>query len=332
MQYKRFSGITSFVLIYMLLAFIWWSVLLFHKNRDAYQAKIELQQLGMMVDGLIEDKEGFYQTEHYRVLEKNYNRQEIMILGEAIALSLSLVIAMLIVYRSYRKEIRVSQLHRNFLLSITHELKSPIASVRLSLETIGKQHSKLQPEQIQRLSNNGVKDADRLNKLVEDVLLSARLETAHEFHKEEVDLESLLRKIHHHFDDSHSNVTINLSIKEDVPSVLGDEQALISMVTNLIENAIKYSSDSPIIDIEFSKKNDDFIELSVADQGIGISKIEKAYVFNKFYRVGNENTRKTKGTGLGLYIVYEIVKGHGGKINITDNQPQGSIFTVLLPL
>ncbi len=332
MQYKRFSGITSFVLVYMLLAFIWWSVLLFHKNRDAYQAKIELQQMGMMVDGLIQNKEEFFQTNHYQELQKDYESQEVMILGEAIALSLSLIVAMLIVYRSYRKEIKVSQLHRNFLLSITHELKSPIASVRLSLETIAKQHLKLQSDQIQRLSNNGINDADRLNKLVEDILLSARLESAHKFHKEEVDLSLLLTNIYDDFSTSYLKPTINLSLGTDIPMMTGDVQALRSMITNLIENAIKYSSKPANIELGLSVKEDDFLELTVADQGMGIPKKEQAYVFNKFYRIGHENTRKTKGTGLGLFIVYEIVKGHGGKISISSNQPQGSIFTVLLPL
>lgn len=332
MKYKHFSGVSSFVLVYMLLAFIWWSVLLFHKNKDAYEAKVQLQYWGLKVDGLVGNQDDFHQTAVYQNLEEAYRRQKIMIIGEAIALSLSILFAMLIVYRSFRKELKLSQQQRNFLLSITHELKSPIASVKLSLETIIKQHAKLQPEQIERLGLNGIKDADRLNKLVGNILLSARLESAHQFNKESVDLIEVLEQLQQQYHAPLSNRIVSLNIKEPIPSVLGDEQALNTLVTNLIENAIKYSSSPVNIQLNLSVKDEQFVEIQVADNGIGIPKNERNNVFTKFYRIGNENTRKTKGTGLGLYIVYEIVKGHDGKVSVTENKPQGSIFSVLLPL
>jgi len=332
MQHKKFGGITFFVLIYMLLAFIWWSVLLFQKNRDAYRAKIELQKIGMAAEGLIHNEEDFLLSTRYLSIKSDYQRQEIMIFGETVALSLSILLAMFIVYRSYRKELMVSQQQRNFLLSITHELKSPIASARLSLETIFKQHSRLTPVQIKRLTQNGTKDIDRLNRLVEDILLSARLENAYQFHKQTIDFSTLLEKKVNHFINTYAERTFELSIDEPLPKIIGDEQALDFMVTNLIENAIKYSPDDEPVSLSLSQKNTHYLKLTVADRGIGISDREKRKVFDKFYRIGNEDTRKTKGTGLGLFIVKEIVKGHKGKIEITNNEKKGSVFSILLPL
>ncbi|MEZ4986561.1 MAG: ATP-binding protein [Saprospiraceae bacterium] len=119
--------------------------------------------------------------------------------------------------------------------------------------------------------------------------------------------------------------------KDESPSIiLADEQAMTSVITNLVENAIKYSKDNPQIAIRVysdAKK----VHLEIADNGIGIPSGEKGRVFEKFYRIGNEDTRTTKGTGLGLFIVKEIVKYHTGQIDVRDNKPQGTVFQITLP-
>lgn len=112
--------------------------------------------------------------------------------------------------------------------------------------------------------------------------------------------------------------------------VLGDRMGLTSVVTNLIENAIKYSNDATNIRVSVSEE-DNHVVFKIADQGYGIPDAEKKKVFQKFYRVGQEETRKTKGTGLGLYIVDRILELHKGKVSVKDNQPSGSIFEVVLP-
>ncbi len=111
----------------------------------------------------------------------------------------------------------------------------------------------------------------------------------------------------------------------------GDPVGLTSVVTNLVENAVKYSDPGEHIKIELEKTNNN-IFITVADTGQGIAERERENVFRKFYRVGNEETRSAKGTGLGLYIVKQIVEQHEGKISVIDNKPQGSVFRVEMPL
>ena len=316
----------------MLLAFVWWSVLLYTKNRDAFQAKAELNAIGMAAEGLIKNRDDYYASIRYQELRQQYKRQEQMILGETIFLVLSLLGGMYIIYRAYQQEVRSTQQQRNFLLSITHELKSPIASIRLILETINRRKEALSAAQMERLGQNGVKEADRLNKLVEDLLLSARLESAYQFHKEPVDLWEVSHNLIDRLKTQFPKAEISVHGPSEIPMVSGDRQALTSVMVNLLENAIKYSPESAVVQVAFHPPTRKYLGIDIADQGIGVSTQEKKRIFEKFYRVGSEDTRKTKGTGLGLFIVSEIIKAHGGHIEVRENYPQGSIFSLQLPM
>src|SRR5690606_13217691 len=106
-----------------------------------------------------------------------------------------------------------------------------------------------------------------------------------------------------------------------------DKFAITNVVTNLVENAIKYSPPCANVEVNLYKKAENLI-FSVADHGIGIPDEEKRLIFNKFYRIGNESTRKTKGTGLGLYIVKSVLQKHNASITVKDNKPSGSVFEV----
>lgn len=330
MKKTKLQWLTYFVLGYMVLAFVWWSVLLFTKNRDAYLAKIELQQFGMAAEGLIKTPMDFYASERYQTLMANYRRQEWMIMGETLFLSLSLLSGIYIIYSGYRREVKASAQQRNFLLSITHELKSPLASIRLALETLQKRGDALQIEQRNRLTMSSITEADRLNRLVEDLLLSARLESAYQFHLSPLDLSEMVDKIIQEQTRLHPDAHIAFDISTPTEFVMADRQAMTSVVLNLLENAIKYAQGQPVVQVTLAQKGDK-VALQVADQGIGIASADRQLVFEKFYRIGSEDTRKTKGTGLGLFIVKEIVSRHNGRILLTANQPQGTVFTVELP-
>ena len=317
------------VIMYMLLAFAWWSILLYQKNQDAYQAKIELLAMGMVAEGIYHSEEHFHHSPRYLDLTKKYHRQEWMIFGEGSVFIISLVIGMWFIHRSYRKEIELSHQRRNFLLSITHELKSPISSIRLVLETFLKR--KLTPEQANRLGKNAIQDSERLNELVNNILLAARLETAYQPHFESIRLDELLDDIIDTLIEKFPKIIFSKNIQKEVSIMDGDQMGLISVVTNMVENSEKYNqSEFPQIDVELIEKNN-MLELTFSDNGIGISDKEKKKVFERFYRVGNEDTRTTKGTGLGLYIVNQIIKAHNGKIQILDNQPVGTIFKLFFP-
>ena len=166
--------------------------------------------------------------------------------------------------------------------------------------------------------------------LVNDLLLSAKLETVYEPHLESTDLGKLVRDIMQKLRDKYPKVAFSLREDNHIPAIEADRLGLTSVILNLLENAVKYTPDSPKIEVVLDRV-EDIVSLAVADNGIGISDKDKRQIFEKFYRVGNEDTRRTKGTGLGLFIVKEIVKSHEGQISVLDNQPKGTIFRIQLP-
>ncbi len=325
----RLRLLSYVVIAYMLMAFAWWSVLLFTKNRDAFYAKSDYLKLVLVAKGEVKTNEEFYRSGAYQDLSRHYQRQEWMILGEAMVFVFSLIVGIWLINRGYNKEVNAAKQRRNFLLSITHELKSPIASIRLVFETMLKRE--LKREQQEKLMNTGLFETDRLHMLVEDLLLSAKLETAYQPYLEPVNVAELLQDLVHKLQIKYPIAVFHYKESATHPIVIGDKSGLTSVALNLLENAVKYSADTQQIDVSLEQKNG-HIRFAVADQGIGIPDKEKTQIFEKFYRVGSEDTRKTKGTGLGLYIVEQIVKAHRGTIEVLDNEPKGTIFRVELPV
>ncbi len=329
---KLYTGNKMYILTfigtaYILIAFAWWSLLLIRKNEDNLRDKLALLKIQMTVDNIYTDDNTFKDTPQYQLIMEKHNSQKRMIWGEGSVMFLGLLWGIWAISLSFKKEMALANQRRNFLLSITHELKSPIASIQLVLQTFQKR--KLDMQQAEMLLNSANKETDRLNELVNNLLLSAKLETAYEPIIEEINIQQLLNDIVNKISIRFPKADIKTEAKE-VPILRGDRQGLVSVFTNLIENAIKYSPDAPKIRLKYWFDNGLF-KFEVIDNGLGIHNAQKRKVFEKFYRIGNEDTRKTKGTGLGLYIVEQIVKAHQGSIKITDNIPKGSIFHVTLP-
>jgi len=321
--------VLSYVVIaYMLLAFGWWSILLFQKNEDAFKAKTELLKLVEAAQQNATNIADFEQLPSYISLEKKYTRQRYMIFGEALVFIISLVIGIWLINRAYHKEIMIAQQRRNFLLSITHELKSPLSSIRLVLETFMKRN--LDKSQFEKLATNALNDTERLNELINNLLMAAKIETAYQPHFEKVQLDELLQDTIERLRSKYPHVDFQYKQNAMSAAINADKVGIISIVLNLLENAVKYSTDTKQVITELTNNNG-VIQMQVKDLGIGISDKDKKYIFNRFYRVGNEDTRKTKGTGLGLYIVKQIIKAHHGDIRVKDNQPRGTIFEVKIP-
>lgn len=332
MHNKRLRMLSYLVILYMLLAFTWWTVLLFIKNEDAFKARASYMELVMAAEQKITDQASFQLTPEFIQLRQNYARQKWMILGEAGVFVISLMIGIYLINRAYYKEIKAAGQMRNFLLSITHELKSPLSSVRLVLETIKKRRN-LPTDKVEHICVNGLKETDRLNSLVDDLLLAARVETAYQAHPEWISIAPTMREIIEKKKINWPTAQINLSINPEKMTVKADVLGLQAIIVNLIENAIKYSTGTPTVDLflKYDKDKKTLI-IEVADQGIGIPEEEKKKIFDKFYRIGNEDTRRTKGTGLGLYIVHQFVRLHKGTIVLKDNLPKGSKFIITLPV
>ena len=313
----------------MLIAIAWWSILLFTKNKDAFLAKSELNKIGMVAEGLVQSDKDFFETKVYQKLEAEYKRQEWMILGESIVFVASLIIGVYLINRGYNKEINAAQQRRNFLLSITHELKSPIASIKLVLETFIKRE--LGAQHINQLSSNALKETDRLNDLVNDLLLAAKVETAYTPYLETIDVKQFLGEIIERLQNKYPAVEFGFRKPEQEIIIQGDKTGLTSVAVNLLENAVKYGSEHPKISVVLRQDKRASLQLEFSDNGIGIPEKEKKKIFERFYRVGNEDTRRTKGTGLGLYIVNQIVLAHKGTIDVLNNRPKGTIFSISLP-
>lgn len=228
------------------------------------------------------------------------------------------------------RDYKMQQQQRNFLLAVTHELKSPLASIKLYLQTMLKRS--LTKEQKEQFIANSLKDIERLDYLVENVLLATKLESAHtHFQKDEVNLTDLIAQVCEQLQvNACTSQTIQTELQPEV-YVYADRFAMTNVITNLVENAVKYSPANESIQVKLWLSEDkDMVHFSVADNGIGIEAEEKKRIFNKFYRVGQEATRKTKGTGLGLYIVKTVLERHEGQIKVKDNVPNGTVFEVTL--
>ncbi len=327
---KRLRLLYWIVTAYLLLALGWWSVLLFVKNRDAFLAKAELLKIGMVAEGLVHTDEEFLQTPQYQTLEKQYRHQEVMIFGEGLFFMITLLIGIWMINRGYNDVLRTARQQRNFLLSITHELKSPLASIRLVLETL--QRRPLPHERQQPLLAQALTETDRLNDLVNNLLLSARLDTSWQPVLVPCDVAGIAARLTDELQQRHPDRVITLDTPEALPVIRTDCDALEIALRNLIENALKYAPAPSPVEVVIATEEGKHLLIEVRDHGPGVPDKEKDRIFEKFYRVGNEDTRTAKGTGLGLYIVHQIVTAHGGTIEVRDNQPRGARFIIKLPI
>ncbi len=250
-----------------------------------------------------------------------------MIIGEGIFFLLIFIWGAMRLKKLFSREHKQQQQQQNFLLSVTHELKSPLASVKLYIQTILKRD--LEREQQKMFLTNSLKDIERLDDLVENVLLTTKLESrSFNLPKEDFNFTEVVNVV---VDRLQKNACSSQVIKPDLQQdivIHADKFAITNVVNNLIENAIKYSPPCASVMVQLKMNELGKLQFSVADHGQGIPDEEKKNIFNKFYRVGNESTRKTKGTGLGLYIVKTVLQKHNASIKVKDNTPSGSIFEV----
>jgi len=311
------------IVVYILAAGAWWSYLLHSKNQEAERAQLSNLRYRLEARGTAEIKK----DPEYTAILRRYQRQKWMIIGEGSVFMLILLLGLWRIYQIRQKELALALQQQNFLLSITHELKSPIASVQLVLETIQKRQ--LTIEQLQRLTQNGLNDSERLHRLVQDLLLAARVEGGYVYSFDKVNMQDLLLECIAWVRPKYSGKIVFEA--PDMPLILekGEYSTLSTAFSNLLENAVKYSDGAGTIVLKLYQKKEQLV-VEIADEGLGIPKGERQKIFTKFYRVGSEATRKTKGTGLGLYIVKKVIAAHQGTVFVKDNQPKGTVFVVQL--
>jgi signal transduction histidine kinase len=317
---RRATNIYWLMLIYIIAALAWWFISL---QKQSYAlADFKLKQLNATIDS--SSSPHFYQTEYDKIMDGK-KRDTIKHLSEGLFFFALIIVAAIFVFRTVRRQIRFQQQQQNFMMAVTHELKTPIAVARLNLETM--QKYSLDPEQQKKLIRITLEETSRLNFLTNNILISSQLEGGgYQFSKDELDLSDLLKDCVQDFRTRFPEREFSEHIEPDA-EVKGDPLLLQILVNNLLENAIKYSPKESRIDATL-KKTDSVVQLEIADEGPGIPDEEKKKIFSKFYRIGNEATRKTKGTGLGLYLCSKIADDHNADILVTNNTPHGSIFVV----
>jgi two-component system phosphate regulon sensor histidine kinase PhoR len=277
---------------YIVLQFGWWLYLIFDLYSETYtQTEILTKKIWMLV-------------------------------GEGTVFLFILVLGLLAIRRAFKKEQAFNKFQENFLLSVTHELKTPISSVKLFLQTLKKRT--LPPEQMQQIYSQSLDEMNRLDNLVNNILVTHSIENNNYFlDKKDLDIaEFIANKITILENTILKSYRVYLDLKPVHLSV--DKNAFESILINLLENAAKYSPLNSQISVSCSN-DEQYVYVTISDEGCGIDTSKKHAVFSKFFREENEMTRKSKGTGLGLFITNFLVNAHNGIIRITDNKPTGTI-------
>ena len=265
-------------------------------------------------------------------IEKESRRHIVMFVSEGSFFMLVILLGAFMIYRTLRRSEDLKYRQQNFIQAVTHEFRSPLTSLKLYLETL--QAGKVDAHKTDELYPKMLDDCTRLDRMIDNVL-QASLYNQHEYKLNlsetdlSVDLDEYLAGlgtlIKRHNGELRRDIEPGIKIRSDY-------QALNRAVMALVDNALKYSQPThKKITVSLKRKGNQ-VELTVEDNGIGVARDEQPMIFERFYRSGDELTRSVKGTGLGLYLVRQIVEAHGGEVTVSSpGENKGSVFTITLP-
>jgi PAS domain S-box-containing protein len=226
---------------------------------------------------------------------------------------------------------QLEEMKTTFLSIISHELQTPVAIIKGYASTLGREDASWNRQTLQRVMGIIEEESDRLSKLINNLLQLSRLQTEGiQLHKTYVQLPALIEKVARNYVTQSQKHHLKLQFPADFPEVLVDYERMREVFSNLIGNAIKYSPDGGVIALT-GEVRDDEIRVRVRDQGIGIAGEDQERIFERFQRVDNGLSRRTEGTGLGLFICQTVVRAHRGRIELESEPGKGSCFTVVLP-
>jgi signal transduction histidine kinase len=304
-------------LTYMIAAFVWWYVSLEKQNDEIAAVKFQSIQLS---DPTLKQK--VKQIQNFQL------RKTKQFIGEGLTFLFLFLLGAIYVYRSLLKQLRYSNQQQNFMMAVTHELKTPIAISHLNIETLLKRD--LDNKQQNKLLEATLKETKRLDTLSNNILLASQLDMGqYETNQQELDLSKLIKEACQSFQERFPMRLLDTFIEASI-FIQGEALLIQMLVNNLLDNANKYSPSNTPIAVHLQREQQQLI-LTVKDLGIGIPVNDREKIFEKFYRVGAERTRSSKGTGLGLYLCKKITAFHHANLQVKPNEGQGSIFTVTFP-
>lgn len=253
---------------------------------------------------------------------------------------LALVIALVVTvfagyltWRDVRRDLRLAALRSQFVASVSHELKTPLTAIRMFAEAMRMDEALDRPTVNQNLDTI-VQEADRLTRLVDNVLDFARIEQGKKtYPMQRTSLADIVETAAGamEYSMSQSGFHLTLAVDHTLPPIVADRDAIQQAILNLLDNAMKYSGDSREIELRLSRENDDGV-VCVLDKGPGIPESEQSRIFERFYRIPSPENDRRPGAGLGLTLVDHVVKAHGGSVGVESRPGQGSAFTIRLPL
>lgn len=310
-----------------------------YKNNQVTPLKSDDFEMNLDEDyscNLFEGSEG----QPYKLYVHFPNEDKNIVSGLYKILSISLIFILIIIsvfafslYQIARQK-KISKIKTDFINNMTHEFKTPIATINLALDAIKNPKIINDEDKVKRYVQMIRDENKRMHGQVESVLRISKLEKKQiEIKKETIDMIDVLEEAVEHINllVKDKNGTIKTHFKAISTEVLGNQHHLVNVVVNMLENAIKYSKDVPKIDV-FAESTNKFFILKIKDEGIGMSKQAQKNAFHKFYREETGNVHNVKGHGLGLAYVKEIINNHHGTVYVESEKGKGSIFTVKLPL
>lgn len=320
---RFFTSVHLLLLAYIVAALVFWGLKLQKQSGRIYAQ--EVMTLKSQVDSA---RYPVIYNNQMAALDHELSMRTAQYSGEGASFLIVILIGAFVVYTSFQRRIVLSRQQNNFMLSVTHELKSPIAAIKLTLQTLEKHQ--LNEDKRKQLLDVCIKESDRLNDLCNNMLFASQIEgRQYKASREPFDLSEMTADVVNSYIYRYPG-KIEMEV---VPgcNITGDKVMLQMVMSNLLENAVKYAPGDIPVKVTL-QVNDHTATLQVADEGGGIPENEKKKIFNKFYRIGNEENRNAKGTGLGLYLADKIVRQHRGRITVKDNAPSGAVFEVSLPL
>jgi len=248
-------------------------------------------------------------------------------------IDLTLGAGLYLVYSNVRREMRLSRLKSDFVANVSHELKTPLALVRLFAETLelGRVPSQEKAARYYRIIN---KESQRLTQLIDNILDFSRIEAGRkEYRLGRTDVARVVAEVveAYRFPIEQQGFGLEVEVAADLPAVSADQEALTQALLNLMNNAVKFSRGEKAITLRVTTE-DGFVRISVSDKGIGVAKSEQRKIFEKFYRAEDSLVHETKGSGLGLPLVRHIMDAHGGRVEVESQPGQGSTFSLVLPV